>query len=136
MARFKKGTSGNPKGKPTGTKDKRTELRELLKPHADALVKVAVEKALEGGTTALRLCIDKLIPSVKAVSLPVKLDIPAEGTLTEQVAGIYQATIKGKIATDEAAALVGILQGQARITELVELEQRLATIEERLGTKP
>ena len=48
MATFKKGQSGNPAGKPKGAKDKRTELRELLKPHAEKLVKKAVDMALAG----------------------------------------------------------------------------------------
>jgi hypothetical protein len=30
---FKKGESGNPDGRPTGSKDKRTELRGLLRRH-------------------------------------------------------------------------------------------------------
>lgn len=132
MARFKKGTSGNPKGKPTGTKDKRTELRELLKPHAEDLISMAVSKALEGDSTALRLCLDRIIPPVKAVSLPVQSEVITTGTLTEQMQSIYQATVAGKIGTDEAAALVSILQGQARVQELVEIEKRMDALEERL----
>lgn len=137
MARYAKGTSGNLAGKPKGTKDKRTELRELLKPHAEQLVKKAVVMALGGDSTALRLCIDRLIPSVKAVSLPNKVDVATTGTLTEQMAAIYQATIAGKIGTDEAAALVTILSGQARVQELADHEARIAELEALLtGGKP
>lgn len=64
---FKKGQSGNPKGRPAGTKDKRRELRALLEPHAPALIEKAVQMALKGDTTALRLCLDRLLPPMRAI---------------------------------------------------------------------
>ena len=69
MARFKKGESGNLQGRPKGIKDRRTEFRELLEPYAPALVNKAVAMALKGDSTALRLCLDRLIPPVKAVDV-------------------------------------------------------------------
>ena len=59
MAKFAKGQTGNPAGKPKGAKDKRTELRALLDPHKEALAAKGVELALGGDTTALRSCIDR-----------------------------------------------------------------------------
>lgn len=72
--KFKPGQSGNPAGKPKGAKDKRTALRELLLPHAADLVKKAVDMALAGDATALRICIDRLIPAAKAKDSPITLD--------------------------------------------------------------
>jgi len=46
------GSSGNPAGRPKGSYDKRAELRELLKPHADDSVEKAVDPALAGDTVA------------------------------------------------------------------------------------
>ena len=66
---FQKGQSGNPSGRPKGTKDKRTELRELLQPHAPALIEKAVEMALEGDTTALKMCLDRIIPAMRSVEI-------------------------------------------------------------------
>lgn len=66
---FQKGQSGNPEGRPKGTKDKRTELRELLQPHAPALVEKAVELALQGDTTALKMCLDRIIPVMRSVEI-------------------------------------------------------------------
>ncbi|MGH8625106.1 MAG: DUF5681 domain-containing protein [Gammaproteobacteria bacterium] len=59
---WKQGQSGNPEGRPPGAKDKRTALRALLTPHAQELVMRAVELAKSGDTTALRLCLERLIP--------------------------------------------------------------------------
>lgn len=59
---FSPGKSGNPYGRPRGIRDRRTSLRDLLEPHAPQLVAKAVEPALAGDSSALRLCIDRLIP--------------------------------------------------------------------------
>lgn len=66
---FQRGKSGNPAGRPKGSKDKRTELRALLEPHAPALVQKAVEQALDGDTAALKLCLDRLIPPVRSIEI-------------------------------------------------------------------
>ena len=61
--RFQKGVSGNPKGRPKGARNKTTNMAEtLLEGQAKALVQKAVSMALSGNTTALRLCIERLIP--------------------------------------------------------------------------
>jgi Family of unknown function (DUF5681) len=61
--RFKPGQSGNPAGRPPGTRNKATESAELLlEGEAEALTREAVELALAGDATALRLCLDRLIP--------------------------------------------------------------------------
>lgn len=66
---FKAGQSGNPKGRPKGSKDKRTELRELLEPHAPELIQKAVDMALGGDVSALKMCLDRLIPPIKSLEI-------------------------------------------------------------------
>ena len=127
---FTKGRSGNPAGKPIGAKDKRTALRGLLQPHADALVKKAVELALAGDTTALRLCLDRCIPAVKAKDEPISL-AGLTGTLSEQGGIVLAALAAGEISPDDANAVMSVISAQARIIEVDELEKRLAVLEEK-----
>ncbi|KVW91011.1 DUF5681 domain-containing protein [Burkholderia cepacia] len=128
MTQFKKGQSGNPAGKPKGTRDKRTALRELLQPHAVDLVAKAVELAKAGDTTALRICIDRCIPVIKAKDAPV--DLPElTGSLAEQGAAVMHAMAGGRITPDEANAVMQVISAQARIIEVDELEKRLAVLE-------
>lgn len=48
---WRKGASGNPVGKPKGTRHKATQAAQvLLEGEAEALTRKAVEKALEGAT--------------------------------------------------------------------------------------
>lgn len=64
MTKYQKGISGNPSGRPKGALNKRTQLTQLMEDHAEALVSKAIELALSGDTTALRLCIERLIPKM------------------------------------------------------------------------
>jgi hypothetical protein len=129
MAQFQAGQSGNPRGKPKGVKDKRTGLRALLQPHADALVKKAVDLALGGDTAALRLCLDRLMAPVRPRDEPVELG-ELQGTLTEQGRAILAAMGRGQLAPSEAGRLLQALAAQARIATVDELEQRIQALEQ------
>lgn len=126
--RFKPGQSGNPAGKPKGAKDKRTALRELLRPHAADLVKKAVDMALAGDATALRICIDRLIPATKAKDSPIRLEGLC-GSLGEQGQSVVNAMAAGDLTPDEASAVMSVISAQARIIEADELEKRIAALE-------
>ena len=60
---FQKGQSGNPSGRPKGARNKATLAMEiLLDGEADRLTRKVVEMALAGDTTALRLCLERIMP--------------------------------------------------------------------------
>ena len=59
--RFEKGVSGNPGGRPAGSRNVATLACEsLLEGQAEALTQKAVDIALAGDTVALKLCIDRI----------------------------------------------------------------------------
>ena len=128
MAKFKKGQSGNPAGRPKGKSELR-ELRELLSPHAEELVTKAVEMAKAGDSAALRLCLDRLIPPIKARDTPITLE-QFTGTLTEQGQLILEAMARSDLTPSEATSMLQALGAQGRIVELDELEKRLRVLEE------
>lgn len=125
---FKQGQSGNPDGRPPGIRDKRTALRELLLPHAEALVSKAVEQALAGDASALRICIDRIIPAAKPRDEFVQL--PAlEGSLADNAKAVVTALSAGDLSPDEASTILGAFATQARIVEVTEIEKRVAALE-------
>lgn len=134
---FQRGQSGNPAGKPKGAKDKRTELRELLKPHAGKPVKKVVDLALAGDVTALRICIDRLIPPVRedrlSISLPAVSDVA--GCSSAQ-ARIMEAVASGELLPSEGEALSGLVEHQRRGLESSDHEARMRAIEEKLKIRP
>jgi len=128
--KFKPGKSGNPKGRPKGSKDKRTELREMMQPHAEALVNKAVELAKNGDISALRICLDRLIPPYRAKD-PVVVVGSMTGTLTEQGQQVIEAVSGGELSPSDGASLLQALASQARIVEIDELTKRIKHLEEK-----
>ena len=87
---------------------------------------------MAGDTTALRLCLERIIPSIKAQSEPTNI-LDLAGSLTEQGEAVITAMGQGKISPEEAASMLQALAVQARITEADELKQRISNLEERYG---
>jgi len=127
---FKSGESGNPLGRPIGVRDRRTALRELLSPHAPELVQKAVDMALEGDTTALRMCLDRCIAPLRSTTQNIELDF--QGELHERGEATLQAIYAGDIDPLTGSALIGALADQARLKEQTELEARLSYLENKL----
>jgi hypothetical protein len=131
--RFKPGQSGNPAGKPKGTHHKATLAMEaLLDGEAEALTRKAVEMALAGDTTALRLCMDRIAPPRR--DRPISFTLPKLETAADAVkaaSAILEAVAGGDITPGEAAELGKLVEAFARTLEVSELEDRISRLEER-----
>ena len=74
---FEKGTSGNPSGRPRGSRNATTlALEVLLDGQAQALTQKAIDLALTGDIPALRLCLDRILPPRK--DRPVSFTLPTD----------------------------------------------------------
>lgn len=132
--RFAKGSSGNPKGPGTGSRNRVTLAAEaLLDGEAEALTRVAIDRALAGDPVALRLCLERIVPVRKErrVSIDLgKIDGVADHPAAQ--ARIAMAVAAGELVPGEGVALSSMLDAQRRSLETAELAERLAKIEERL----
>ena len=130
--RFPKGQSGNPAGKPKGTRNATTlALEALLDGQASALTQKAINLALAGDMAALRLCLDRILPPRK--DSPVAFDLPEMKTLNDTVSAmgaIVKAVGDGDLTPTEAAELTKMVQAFAKIIETAELEERVRKLEE------
>jgi Family of unknown function (DUF5681) len=130
--RFQKGMSGNPSGKPKGARARVTQLAEkLLDDDRDAIVRAVIAAAKGGDPTAMRLCIERLIPVRKG--RPVVFDLPAIETAADvanALGAIAGAMAAGELTPDEAGAVAGVIEAKRRAIETVEHEERLQKLEE------
>ena len=121
---------GNP-GRPKGARHKVSRAVEaLLEGEAEALTRKAVEAALGGDMTALRLCLDRIAPARRDAA--VTFDIgPLEGPAAalEATARAIEAMAEGELTPTEAAAVVALLESYRKAFETVEIERRLAALE-------
>ena len=113
---WKPGESGNPAGRPAGARNKTTLAAEaLLDGEAEELTRLAIDKAKEGDMTALRLCMDRLLPPRK--DRHVCFDFPKMEKASDVVtasASIVSAVARGELTPTEAAELMKIVESFAR----------------------
>lgn len=126
--KFKAGQSGNPAGRPKGALGKATRWREALEPHGDDLFKVAVDHALDGDMTALKLCLERISPPVKPTSDPVLFDLSGD-TLSDKAESVLQAIAGGVIDVDSGRKLIGAISDLGKIIEVDSILERLEALE-------
>lgn len=128
---WKPGQSGNPRGRAEGSRNKATlAALELLDGEAEALSRKAVELALEGDTTALRLCLERIAPPRK--DAPVSFELPEMQTAGDALAAInaiVQAVANGDLTPAEASGLAGLVEAFRKTAEVEDLEKRVARLE-------
>lgn len=112
---FPKGVSGNPSGRPAGSRNRVTEaLQTILEGEGERITRKAVELALEGNLVAIKLCLERLIPAQKQVSLDVT-------TSQEQVHDT--SDILGKLKAAQVAYSSGPAPAQPLAVEVVDIDQ-------------
>ena len=127
MSKWQPGQSGNPQGRPPGTGEV-ARLRAGIAERVPQILDRLTEAALAGDVQAARLLLERVLPPVKAVELPVELTL-GDGRPTEQARQVLAAAAGGVLAPDQAVSLIGALAATARISETDELRERIERLE-------
>jgi len=132
--RFPVGVSGNPAGRPEGSRHRASVLAEgLLDGRVEALTEKAVEMALAGDVTALRLCLERLLPVRRERHLTMTLPSPV--TAAEITAGfvrVVEALASGDLTPSETSSVAELLESARRAIETTDLARRIEELEDRL----
>ncbi len=134
-AHYPKGVSGNPAGRPKGSRNKVTAaVEKLLNGEAEELTRTCINLAKTGDSTALRLCIERLIPPMRDRAINIDLpQVVTSADLPQAFAQAVTAVANGEITPAEGGALAGLLGADSRAFVTAELGERLAAIEQRLN---
>ena len=134
---------GNP-GRPRGARHKATlAIEALLEGEAEAVGRKCIEMALDGDSTALRLVMERISPVRKG--RPVQLSLPAINACADlpgAIGTVISAMSNGEVTPEEALTIANtieakrrMIEAKRRMIETVELEQRIAALEEARGAK-
>ena len=126
-------SKGNP-GRPKGARHKATHAIEaLLEGDAHEIGRKCIEMAKDGDATALRLAMEWICPVRRA---RIRFNLPpveGMGDLPKALSAVLEAIADGSLAPDEGSAIASALTQQQRMFESVELERRIAALEEARG---
>jgi hypothetical protein len=134
---FEKGESGNPAGRPRGSRNRIALLMEnLLSYEAEAIGRKAVEMAIKGDMAAIRLCMDRLAPARKEE--PIAFELPPLEKPADSVAAaatLVAAVAEGELTPSEAAQLAKVIEVYVRAIETKVFDERLASLEKEVAAQ-
>jgi hypothetical protein len=121
-------------GKTKGARHKATLAVEvLLDGQVELLTQKAVEAALDGDMTAMKLCLERISPPRK--DQPVSFALPEmtnSNDAVDAMAGILKAVASGEITPDEANRISNTIETYRKTLETSEFENRIIALEQRI----
>ena len=108
--------------------------QDTLDSHAESLTKKCLLMAHQGNPTAMRLCMERLLPARRHRLLQFKL--PLVKTIADVDAAsesVVDAVARGQLTPAEGQGFSLMLEGRRRVIETQELEPRIRALEDRNG---
>jgi hypothetical protein len=118
---WKRGQSGNPKGRPRGT-GKVAEMRDSIAEQIPGIINKLVDAAQNGDIQAARLLLDRVIPTLKAIEPSVELAMPT-GTPADQSRAVLTAVGDGVITISQGIQLMSGIELSARLAKNDKIEK-------------
>jgi hypothetical protein len=127
--RFLPGQSGNPAGKKPGTRNRATEIREMLAEGDEtAVARTVIDKAKSGDGVAARFLLGLLCPRPRPRGRAIALALPDGARAGDTVAAFnatLQAMAAGEITPDEALTVTRMLDGRLEALNAFKLQREL-----------
>lgn len=131
--RFKPGQSGNPAGKPKGTRAPIYAALDLAATEAmPEIITALVEKAKEGDARAADLLLRRAWPERKG--RPLRFPLPqlsGPSGLLDAMNAVTTGVASGDLTPEEATAIAGVIEIHRKIVVAEDHEMRLKALEER-----
>ena len=124
---FQPGQSGNPAGRPLGSRNKKTlAVEAAFDDRAEEILNDVIGRAKEGEKTAMRLCMERILAPKR--ERPITIDLPVIETPSDARKALAVITAElgeGGITLGEATKLIALIDRMVRLIERVaKLEQK------------
>ena len=133
--RFQAGVSGNPSGRPKGSRAMiRNAILEAVEDFSPGLVRKGAQMAMDGDSGLLVWFLSRLIPPARDRLIP-DLKLPPVNTAADALAALNAIAAEvraGEVSPSEGAALAGLVSQQLRAVEASGLAEKIEALREAL----
>ena len=135
--RWKPGQSGNPAGRPLGSRNKASiAVESLFLNEQERLSRKCIKLALKGNMQALKLCIERICPVRK--DTPIRVQLPRVQSVedaTKLTTSLIDKVTSGELTPSQGELLSRMIEKHIKVLQLNDLEARLQQLEERLENR-
>jgi hypothetical protein len=107
------------RGRPRGSRNKSTALAmETLDTHAPSLMRKCISMAMQGDPTAMRLCIERIVPVRKDYPMAMgTIPVATADDLKNAWETLLKKVTKGEMTITEAKGISKLLEGRSAIVQ-------------------
>ena len=128
---FEPGASGNPRGRPRGSKHAAlVALDAIGSEAAEDVLKKVIEAAKTGDARSAEILLRRVWPERKGRT--VQFSLPAVDTVADipkALSAVIAAMSAGELTPDEASAIAGVIEGKRKAIETEDFDRRLVALE-------
>ena len=120
------------RGRPRGSRNKVARVcQNTLDSHAESLTKKCLVLAFQGNPTAMRLCMERLMPARRQRTLTFKLQpLKTIGDVAAASEAVVSGVARGQLTPAEGQAFSGMLEDRRRVIETQDQEPRIRALED------
>lgn len=132
---FKPKQSGNPKGRPKGSRNRSTRwLDAIVDGEAEAVIQTVLEKAKAGEPQAMKLVVERIAPRPRGRSAPIELpELERPEDVPQALNAVLQSAADGEITIDEAQGYAQLIERQRQAIADEDLHREIQALKQYLG---
>ncbi len=113
---FQPGVSGNPGGRPAGSRNRATlAVQALLEGDAEAITRRVIDLAKKGDMAAIKLVLERILPPRRDIPITITLpSINSTEDITSALAVIIDSVAQGELTPSEGEALASLIDKQQK----------------------
>jgi hypothetical protein len=105
--------------------------RRLIEAAAPSIVRVLIDAAHGGDINAARILLDRVLPVARSACIQEPIEL--SGSPAQQCEQIKAAVASGRLTLEAAETMIAIIESTQRVTDAVQMVERIAQLEHQLA---